>query len=391
MIVTCRKCRTKFRLRKGAIRPEGTTLRCSRCGTVFRALAPERAIRRPGPPPGVSDEDYILHGGLARAALRPEAPPEVEAPPVFGTPEPAEAEPEKAEPALAQTEAQPESEPEIEQAPPPPEPEPPEPKAAELHPEPPLEPEPEPAPKAAEPRPEPPPEPEPAPPDFLGETPGPEPEVVEAAGQEALEEPWPEPQQPAVEPAGPLPPPRTPVQAPSRLSTWQEALKRRRPLGLAALAAAALLVFGLLIYGSGIIGGGNADPKGTRQITFTGISGYFLKNDHDGVIYVVQGLARNGYQDRRGHIRIKAALYDGAGEAVQEQLVYAGNIFSREDLQRTSLKEITAALAAPVEEGSRSVVRPGATVPFMAVFGNLPKSLGEFSLEAASSSRAASS
>jgi hypothetical protein len=160
---------------------------------------------------------------------------------------------------------------------------------------------------------------------------------------------------------------------------------------MGALAVAAVLVLGLFAYRTGLIGGQSVDPEGKSRISFTGISGYFLKNEQDGIFYVVQGLVRNGYEDKRGRIRIKAAIHDATGRPVRQQMVYAGNVFSREELQRLPLQDIAARLAEPNQDLSAAMVRPGATVPFMAVFGDLPESLGEFSLEAAGSNSSASS
>jgi len=413
MIVTCHKCQTKFRVRPEVIRPEGTTLRCSRCGSVFRA-APPRAAKRPaGPPPGVTDEDYILYGGPppqrrdAEASPRAERNAEPEGPevmlsgPAVVCDQPLEQPQPSARPIrprLPQAEAPHSIEPHAvapRQAAP---------RQAAIE---------VPEPVAPAPRPQREPEAIDAAPlaqavspaeatnaAQVAEAPRAEPSrdpmaqapATDIAQAPVGDEPWPEMEQRAA--AAPPPPPPPPRRAPASaaaLPGWRRALNSRSPLALGVLGLAAVLVVGLFAWRMGFIGGEKVDPEGRRQISFTGISGYFLKNNQDGIVYVVQGLARNGYHDRRGRIRIKAALYDAMGKQVHAETIYAGSVFTREELQRLPLKDISARLGGPTADTSSALVRPGATVPFMAVFGDLPASLGEFSLEAASSSRAASS
>jgi hypothetical protein len=232
-----------------------------------------------------------------------------------------------------------------------------------------------------------------------------QPPLEAAAGADADEdlledEPWPE-ESDAPRPwsAGSMGAPRPAYREPAPsgrrgsfgLNGLRQALTRRSPAGVAVLAVVAVLVMGLFAHHLGYIGGEKVDPQGSRRITFTGISGYFLKNDQAGILYVVQGLARNGYKDKRGRIRIKAAIYDSTGKQMTEQTIYAGNVFTREELQRIALSDVSTKLAAPAEDRGSAMVRPGATVPFMAVFGNLPRSMGEFKLEAAGSSASSSS
>ncbi|MFH0810836.1 MAG: zinc-ribbon domain-containing protein [Pseudomonadota bacterium] len=373
IVVTCRKCHTRFRLPAEAVKPEGTRVRCSRCSSVF-VVTPPCPVEQNSPFTGASQN---------RAPRQPDS--EQPAPPAPAQP-PQEAGTEKVgindRPVhvpqindFRATETAPLRNAAVHA----------EASRHEHHPSPPER-------KTAEQ-----PEPSEARP-AAGETaplPGPsttDPFSANLASAPADEEPLRDPYAEPVEDASP--PPRNdtaniwPVKPPTRQAFWRA--PRLQPLLLILLVGAVLAVCGLSAHHLGLLGA-EGDLQGNHRISFTGVSGFFLKNEDGGVIYVVQGLARNGYDDKRQRIRIRAALLNDARRQVSQTLIYAGNVFTREELQRLPLASIESRLASPAEDGSGGTVRPGGTLAFMAVFSNLPAGLGEFSLEAAGSSRATSS
>ena len=78
---------------------------------------------------------------------------------------------------------------------------------------------------------------------------------------------------------------------------------------------------------------------------------------------------------------------DDKGNPIRRKLVYAGNVFNGNKLKMMSLEEIDRGLKNRAGKGNINVnVKPGNTVPFMIIFENLPENLGEFEVEAISSS-----
>jgi len=69
------------------------------------------------------------------------------------------------------------------------------------------------------------------------------------------------------------------------------------------------------------------------------------------------------------------------------KMAYAGNAFKEDEIKVLALEKINKAMKNRLGKGKKNVdVAPGATVPFTIVFENLPENLGEFSVEAVSSS-----
>jgi predicted Zn finger-like uncharacterized protein len=66
MIIECRNCSRKFNLNEGLLRPTGSKVRCTKCGTIFLAVPPDAGR-------GSSEPDS---GGAIRQAALPSGGPE---------------------------------------------------------------------------------------------------------------------------------------------------------------------------------------------------------------------------------------------------------------------------------------------------------------------------
>ena len=66
MIIQCENCKRKFKVDPGRIKPEGSKVRCSKCGHIFMAM---RDTSDPGP------EDIPITSTPKDAAPEQEAPP----------------------------------------------------------------------------------------------------------------------------------------------------------------------------------------------------------------------------------------------------------------------------------------------------------------------------
>jgi len=126
---------------------------------------------------------------------------------------------------------------------------------------------------------------------------------------------------------------------------------------------------------------------GTRRLAFKDVSGSFLMNNMAGKLYVIRGDVINNYPKGRSYILLKANILDVKGKSVKQKLSYAGNTFTEDQLMKFSMQEIDKGLKNQAGKGDINVdIEPGDSVPFMIVFEGLPDNLGEFEVEAVSSS-----
>jgi predicted Zn finger-like uncharacterized protein len=126
---------------------------------------------------------------------------------------------------------------------------------------------------------------------------------------------------------------------------------------------------------------------GTRRLAFKDVSGSFLMNNMAGQLYIIKGDVINNYPKSRSFILLKGNILDVKGKSVKQKLAYAGNIFTEDQLMNVSMEEIDIGLKNQAGKGDINVnIGPGSSVPFMIVFEGLPDNLGEFEVEAVSSS-----
>lgn len=129
-----------------------------------------------------------------------------------------------------------------------------------------------------------------------------------------------------------------------------------------------------------------SDP-GTRRLSFKDVDGGFVDSEKSGKLYVVGGMVINNYPKSRSFIRVKGAILDDKGRAAKIKVVYAGNTFKDEELRTLSMEEIDRVMKKRYGMNRNNFnVAPGASIPFMIVFGALPDKLSEFEVVAVSSS-----
>ncbi|MBI5580190.1 MAG: zinc-ribbon domain-containing protein [Deltaproteobacteria bacterium] len=117
-----------------------------------------------------------------------------------------------------------------------------------------------------------------------------------------------------------------------------------------------------------------------------GIAAEFITNSSAGMLCVVKGQVRNNYNQPRSSMRVTVKLYAAGNAVLKTATVFAGNMLSNQELSSLDLIAINARLMNRTGANNMNVgVKPGRTVPFMAVFSNLPASLEEYSVEVADS------
>jgi predicted Zn finger-like uncharacterized protein len=114
----------------------------------------------------------------------------------------------------------------------------------------------------------------------------------------------------------------------------------------------------------------------------------FLDAPGAGRLCVIRGQVRNAYDHPRSFIRVTAKLYDRNKTVAKTETVFAGNVLSRAELSSQGFAAISARLKNKTGANNQNTgVKPGAAIPFMVVFENLPDNLDEYSVEVVGSSK----
>ncbi len=114
----------------------------------------------------------------------------------------------------------------------------------------------------------------------------------------------------------------------------------------------------------------------------------FIDHPAVGRLCVVKGQIRNNYDHPRSAIQVTAKLYTKDKTLAKTATVFAGNVLSNQELASQDMAAIAERLKN--REGANHVnvgVKPGRSIPFMAVFDNLPNNLDEYSVEVAGSTK----
>lgn len=125
------------------------------------------------------------------------------------------------------------------------------------------------------------------------------------------------------------------------------------------------------------------------SITVKSADGAFLTNSEAGEVFVIRGEVINNYSKPRASIQVKGILYGPTG-AVQQKTAYCGNALTNEQLATLPEAKITAVMNNQFGDSlSNMGVKPGATIPYVIVFANVPQGIKDFAVEAAGSTVAA--
>jgi hypothetical protein len=130
------------------------------------------------------------------------------------------------------------------------------------------------------------------------------------------------------------------------------------------------------------------EDQGVSRLDFKDVNGSFIQSRRSGQLFVIKGTVINNDSVSRSYILIKGSILDNTDKMIRQMLVYAGNTFSNNELKNKPFTDMKEALKLRTGKGNNNVdVPPGKGIPFMIVFENLPDNLGEFVVEAVSSSR----
>lgn len=147
----------------------------------------------------------------------------------------------------------------------------------------------------------------------------------------------------------------------------------------------------LLGAGGGPDAGGEALSE-EIDMALANVRGYYRNNPQAGRLFIIQGIVENHHQGDRVQILVRGRLRDKNGQVARQAVVYAGVVFTPEELKQLDMKSIQARLGAFTgADGSPYVVVPDGAIPFMIVFADLPSNLAEFTAEVVGSQALAGS
>jgi len=124
---------------------------------------------------------------------------------------------------------------------------------------------------------------------------------------------------------------------------------------------------------------GESPADRVRKIELRNVKQYYVANEKTGNLFVVEGKAVNKFDAPKEQIKVEVVLYDGTGNVLTSQSFLCGNQLSQFQLQVQTQKEVEDGLSSEVGILSNNTfVRPGNSVPFMAVFFQPPAGVKEF-------------
>lgn len=112
------------------------------------------------------------------------------------------------------------------------------------------------------------------------------------------------------------------------------------------------------------------------------VNGRFVTNATAGTLFVITGRVENPSSISYSHIEIRGALITKGKVESKTKNAFCGNIITEEMLKNGNISDINNLIA--VKEGNHNSnvnIRPGASVPFMVVFSDLPEKLQNFTVK----------
>ncbi|MBC2705674.1 zinc-ribbon domain-containing protein [Desulfobacula sp.] len=112
------------------------------------------------------------------------------------------------------------------------------------------------------------------------------------------------------------------------------------------------------------------------------VNGRFVTNSTAGTLFVITGRVENLSNTDYNHIEIQGALITEGKVEAKTKNIFCGNIITEEMLKTGNISDINKLLA--IKKGSHNsnaTLKPGASIPFMVVFSDLPEKLQNFTVK----------
>jgi pilus assembly protein FimV len=142
------------------------------------------------------------------------------------------------------------------------------------------------------------------------------------------------------------------------------------------------------LYSSSTESKESISDAGVSQLNFKGVVSSFSESDKAGQLFIIKGTVLNNDQKARSFILLKGSILDSNGKPLKEETAYAGNTLTDDQLKQISNEDIKTAMNnRSGGENSNVDVKPGASLPFMIIFSDLPdkSKMVDLTVEAVSS------
>jgi hypothetical protein len=112
------------------------------------------------------------------------------------------------------------------------------------------------------------------------------------------------------------------------------------------------------------------------------VNGRFVTNSTAGTLFVITGRVENPSTIALSHIEIIGALITKDKVEAKTKNTFCGNIITEEMLKTGNISDINRLLTAKEGKHNTNInVKPGASIPFMVVFSDLPEKLQNFTVK----------
>jgi predicted Zn finger-like uncharacterized protein len=180
--------------------------------------------------------------------------------------------------------------------------------------------------------------------------------------------------------------------------------RRRRPSSRPVLVLVLLLAIGVAIYFWWQKQGGSVDlvtniGLSARSVVAK-VSGLWeevvgfrkqdlvlsgLKGTEDKIgqhrLYIIRGDVTNESKRALMYVKLRVVILDQAGNRIREKVLFAGNVFTRDELEKLAPRFLTGEETLQPKRPKDMVVEAGQTISFMAIFSGLPREGRSFKVE----------
>ena len=118
------------------------------------------------------------------------------------------------------------------------------------------------------------------------------------------------------------------------------------------------------------------------SLSLNNVRAYYRDNQNAGRLFIIQGEVVNLSAVTQTSILVQGRLNDINNNPARQAVIYAGPVFSPEDLRELTLAQIQAALSQPQDaHGQPYLLAPQGSLPFMIVLGNLPDNISDYTVD----------
>ncbi len=123
-------------------------------------------------------------------------------------------------------------------------------------------------------------------------------------------------------------------------------------------------------------------PSVAGKLVPVDFRGYYVENNREGRLFVIQGKILNEFIEARASISVAGLVYDRQGKVIARQTAYCGNAMSKSQLRSQSFARMAERMNNEFGELLTNInVEPNKAVPFTIVFRALPDEVAEFGVE----------